>query len=785
MDLSAHRGSRWGVLATLLALVAVALPAAGAAPQPGPGPGDKPDVTDKIDAAVAAELRVEGRADFWIRFADRPDLSAFEDIEDWGQRGRAVYDALRGTAEASQAGIRQELDAAGADYRSFAITNAIWVEDGDHDLVTELVDDPEVAEVLPAAEVVLPPAPEGPEVAPASQGLEWNLAAVNADLVWETGVRGDGIVVGLLDTGVDYTHPVLVGQYAGNNGDGTFTHDYHWFDADGSSPEEPADRSDHGTHVTGIVVGDDGGEHRIGVAPGARWVAANGCCPDNAAVVAAAEWMLAPTDLAGQNPRPELRPHVINNSWSTQGPSTAPFLLDIAEAWAAAGQFAVFANGNSGPACRTAASPGSLQGNYSVGAFGPNGAILGLSGRGPGANGSTKPDIAAPGGPVYSSLPEGGYGTKNGTSMATPHVAGAVALLWSAHPHLVGKVGLTRGLLDGSAVDVANLQCGGTAADNNVFGQGRLDALALLEAAPPPGRTTEAVRVSGSDRYRTALEVSRQFEPGVPVAFVASGRDFPDALAAAARAGAVGGPVLLTRPGAPPAGLLQELVRLDPDQIVVLGGTAAVSPAVLAAIDQATGDVPVTRVGGADRFSTAAQVAKLYGQVDRVFVASGRDFPDALAGAGRATREGAPVLLVTPDRVPTATARYLAEHAPVSITLLGGEVAVSTAVEAELTLFGEVRRIAGRNRYETASALVGDVATADAAWLAAGDAWPDALAAAARSAAAGEPLLLARRTDVPMTSWIELGRLDPDLVRVAGGPVVVDDSVLTAVEGLR
>jgi subtilisin family serine protease len=779
VDLSAHRGSRWGVLGAALALVAVALPAAGAVPTPGP------DVTAKIDTAVAAELRADGRADFWVRFADRPDLSVFDDIEDWGKRGRAVYDALRSTAASSQEDVRRELDLAGVDYRSFSITNAIWVEDGDRDLVTELVAEPEVAAILPAADIVLPPAPEGPAADQAAEELPWNLTAINADLVWETGVSGEGIVVGLIDTGVDYTHPALVDHYAGNNGDGSFTHDYHWFDTDGTSPDEPADRSDHGTHVTGIVVGDDGAGTRVGVAPGARWVAANGCCPDNAALVAAAEWMLAPTDLDGRNPRPELRPHIVNNSWSTTAPSTAPFLLDIAEAWAAAGQFAVFANGNSGPACRTAASPGSLQGNYSVGAFGQSGAILGLSGRGPGANGSTKPDIAAPGGPVYSSVPGGGYTTKNGTSMATPHVAGAVALLWSAHPHLVGKVGLTRGLLDRSAVDVENLQCGGTAADNNVFGQGRLDALALLESAPPPGLGTEVTRVSGPDRYRTAIQVSRQFAPGVPVAFVASGQDFPDALAAAARAGVVGGPVLLTRSGAAPGGLLQELVRLDPGQIIVLGGSAAVSQAVLDEIDRATGDVPVTRLGGEDRFSTAVRVAQLYGPVDRVFVASGRDFPDALAGSGRATREGAPVLLVTPDRIPTATARYLAEHAPVSITLLGGDVAVSTAVEEQLTLFGEVRRIAGRNRYETAAALVGDVPDAQAVWVASGAAWPDALAAAARSAVAAEPLLLARRTDVPVTSWLELGRLDPDVVRVAGGPVVVDDAVLEALEALR
>src|SRR5690606_28020517 len=148
--------------------------------------------------------------------------------------------------------------------------------------------------------------------------------------------------------------------------------------------------------------------------------------------------------------------------------STSPFLVDVTRAWEAAGIFAVFSNGNFGNRCQTSSSPGSLRANYSVGAYGADHSISLLSSRGAGEGGETKPNIAAPGVAVVSSVPGDGYATSSGTSMAAPHVSGAVALLWSAAPELLGDVQATRRLLDGSAVDSPDLQCGGTPGDNNV-----------------------------------------------------------------------------------------------------------------------------------------------------------------------------------------------------------------------------------------------------------------------------------------------------------------------------
>ncbi len=172
---------------------------------------------------------------------------------------------------------------------------------------------------------------------------------------------------------------------------------------------------------------------------------------------------------------------MINNSWGG-GPQDL-WYRDIVTAWVAAGMFPVFANGNSGPSCGTAGSPGDYAESYAVGAHSSTGGIASFSSRGS-ATGLVKPDIAAPGVGVRSSVPGNTYSTLNGTSMAAPHVAGAVALMWSAAPSLVSDVARTREILDETAVDVADLTCGGTEADNGVWGEGKLDALNAVLSSP-------------------------------------------------------------------------------------------------------------------------------------------------------------------------------------------------------------------------------------------------------------------------------------------------------------
>ncbi|MGH3681511.1 MAG: S8 family serine peptidase, partial [Natronosporangium sp.] len=513
-------------------MVAVGSPGAQAAPALGTGGADP---AGKVQADLQQSLEASGSADFWIRFTDRADLSQARQIDDWVARGAAVAAELRATAEQSQAAVVDLLEdpvQRQVRFQPFWATNAIYVYNGPAGLATQLAGFSEVEGLYaPVGYELVQPTPG--EEQRRINAVEWGIANVNADDVWDQfGARGEGITVASIDTGAQFNHPALVAQYRGNLGDGSFDHNYNWFDAAGNCASAPCDLNGHGTHTMGTMVGDDGGVNQIGMAPLANWITANGCCPSDPALISSGQWMLEPTDLAGQNPDASKRPHVVNNSWGTRVPSNDPFMEDILLAWADSGIFGVWSNGNNGSGCATSGSPGSRIINYSVGAYDINNNIAGFSSRGPGQNGEIKPNISAPGVDVRSSVPTNGYASIDGTSMAAPHVAGSIALLWSAAPSLVADIDATAALLDDTATDVEDLQCGGTADDNNVWGEGRLDALALLQAAPigdtgtltgvisdagtgdPIGGATVHVTGDGVDRtlttgpdgsYRTAL----------------------------------------------------------------------------------------------------------------------------------------------------------------------------------------------------------------------------------------------------------------------------------------
>ncbi|MEV4350612.1 S8 family serine peptidase [Actinoplanes sp. NPDC049596] len=449
---------------------------------------------DKIRPELASQMAARGGGDFWVRFAGRADLSAASKIKDWDERGTAVAAALKKAASASQGAVRAELDRDGTKYQAFWATNAIKVSGGSAGLVQSLAAHAEVEGLYPTVAIEVPKVSEG-TAEKAVNAVEWGVANINADDVWSRyGVTGEGITVASIDTGVQFDHPQLVGSYRGNNGDGTFTHDYNWFDAAGAcgSSGAPCDTNGHGTHTMGTMAGATD----IGVAPGVRWIAANGCCPSDEALISSGQWLLEPTDHTGANPDASKRPNIINNSWGTTAPSTEPFMQDVTDAWEASGIFGVWSNGNIGPGCTTSGSPGSLTANYSAGAYDVNNVIADFSSRGAGQNGELKPNIAAPGVNVRSSWPGNGYNSISGTSMAAPHLAGAIALVWSAAPALVGDIAGTKALLDDTATDTGSAQCGGTTDDNNVFGEGRLDALALVAGAPTGDSGTLAGKVT-------------------------------------------------------------------------------------------------------------------------------------------------------------------------------------------------------------------------------------------------------------------------------------------------
>lgn len=455
--------------------------------------------TAPVDAALLNAVDGGGEASFFVVLKDKADLSPAKGKRAHAAKAKSAFTELKAKAQTSQRSLNSFLDKKKAGHQDFWIANTVRVT-GDENLVEELSKRSDVAQIVKEQHYKLDDIENRPSEAETNAAVkaaskaaatdedgapEWGVKDIKADQVWdEYQDRGEGIVIADLDSGVQYDHPDLVGNYRGNNGDGSFTHDYNWFDASGQCPTSaPCDNNGHGTHTMGTMVGKGG----VGVAPGATWIATKGCETDScsdASLLAAGQWILAPTDHNGKNPRPDLAPNIVNNSW---GGGNTTFYQDTIEAWNAAGIFEAFAAGNAGDGstCSTSEAPGAQAPSYGVGAYDSAGKIAKFSGFGPSlVDGSMKPNISAPGVDVRSTWPGSTYNTISGTSMATPHVSGAVALLWSAAPSLIGDIDATRALLNEGASDVDDTHCGGTAGANNVWGEGKLDIYSSVEKAP-------------------------------------------------------------------------------------------------------------------------------------------------------------------------------------------------------------------------------------------------------------------------------------------------------------
>lgn len=297
---------------------------------------------------------------------------------------------------------------------------------------------------------------------------------------------------------------------------------------------------------------------------------------------------------------------------------------------------------------------------------------------------------------------------------------------------------------------------------------------------PDPDPTPGVERISAGDRYATAALVAANFPVGSPL-FITVGEDYPDALAAAARAGSLGGPVLLTRTDTLPGSTRAAITRLKPSKVTIVGGEGAITGNVLAEVKTLT-TAPVTRIGGEDRYATAGELAKTFGnQVDVVYVATGANYPDALAGAARAGYNDGPVLLTQKDEIPSATVSAMAAINPYRVVVLGGRNAISSPVATELKLMTRsknLQRVFGPDRYGTAAELAQYYPNGlDTVVVATGEVFPDALSGAAWAGDQAGPVLLVSEDDVPWEARQALSQLDPQEIIIVGGPGVISVAV--------
>jgi subtilisin family serine protease len=426
-------------------------------------------LTSPTSARATTVTSAKPREFLVATFVERPDLRAAVGEPNWNRRGHLTVSALQRAyrTAAARPVVLRALRKRGITATPLWVSNAVLFHAPKSvadqiariDGVTEVVGGRELdlgAEVAAAA--------SAPQAAPTA--MPANLVEVGVPGARAAGVTGHGAVVGIVDTGVDAQHPDLAGNFRRRGG---------WFDPTGRCPDAPCDDDGHGTAVAGLAVGKT-----TGVAPGAQWIAARGCTAEQCTlelVLQSLQFMLAPD--AGRGADPDLRPDVINNSWSIKEPSTS--LGRAMTALHAAGILDVFAAGNSGPTCRSVGFPASQPEVVAVGATDADGQIARFSARGPGPLGP-EPSLVAPGLDVLTTAIGGGYTRASGTSMAAPEVTGAYALVLETAPQERGSEALFSTVVNSAARRPA-ANCRTRGVPNSDYGYGALNAAAAVAAA--------------------------------------------------------------------------------------------------------------------------------------------------------------------------------------------------------------------------------------------------------------------------------------------------------------
>lgn len=472
-----------------------------------------------LDPVLASKLEGGDRVEVMVVLRSEADLSAAALRRGVEARAELVHRELVRTAAQSQAGLKAWMAERGIAFASYWIVNMLATELRE-DEVLELLGRPEVEAIVP----VMPVVAEEPAV---GNGLEarspaavpWGIEMIRAPQVWAEGIRGQGVVIGGQDTGVKWDTRSIARQYRGNMLD-TLLHDWSWYDAVheidtvnhrdsvvapgnnpcGLSSPVPCDDNGHGTLTLGTALGyDPDADEQIGVAPEAEWIACR--CMERGygtplTYIECFQFFLAPTRVDGSDARPELAPHIVNNSWGCppiEGchPGNFAVMQQAVRMLRTAGIVVVVSAGNTGPDCETVSTPAAIfPESFTAGATTAEDLIWGSSSRGPvGVDGSgrRKPDVVAPGAEIRTQLPDNSYIEASGTSLAGPHVAGLVALMLEANPALEGEVEAIEEIIRNSAVPKYSTEgCGGDSElslPNNTYGYGRIDAVEAVRLA--------------------------------------------------------------------------------------------------------------------------------------------------------------------------------------------------------------------------------------------------------------------------------------------------------------
>jgi subtilisin family serine protease len=462
---------------------------------------------------LTTSLQANVKVDLLIRFDRQLPLDRYKKIQDTLTLRKTLYRDLTKLTNQSQQNVWQWLSEKNIRFRPIYISNYLIIDQINEKLIKELSQLKGIAKI----QKITPHKNQflfrfNQRNTPPRQGIGSNIKMIGAMDVWKRyQITGKGIVIAGQDSGVDWKHPALIRQYRGTNqARRTVSHAYSWYDAikknisgiENKCPYDsdlPCDDHAHGTHTLGTALGQAAPNKYIGVAPGAQWIACRNM--DNlvgnvSTYLDCFQFFFAPHPPKA-NPlkagRVEFAPDIINNSWAcpTSESCEGDEFLYLLKLFKLARIMAISAAGNHGDRCGTIDASPAHHSGFSLRVGGLNQAynrVFSLSSRGPSAfDQGMGPEIVAPATFITSSTPGGRYAGQfwSGTSMAAPHLAGTIALMWEANPRLKGNIDLTTRILQQTATPFPwNQVCGrssGRQFPNNIVGAGVVNALKAVE----------------------------------------------------------------------------------------------------------------------------------------------------------------------------------------------------------------------------------------------------------------------------------------------------------------
>ncbi|MDO5718150.1 MAG: S8 family serine peptidase [Tissierellia bacterium] len=663
------------------------------------------------------------------------------------------------------------------DFESFYITNAIHII-ADSDIVDEILGYPEV-DKLEVNRIVKVESMEDLELS-GDIDIPWNIDKMNLEEAKsEFGTDGEGVVIGFIDSGVDWTHPSIKNKWRGyDDTTGEIHAEDSWLDLAGNS-ELPVDNYSHGTAIVSVAVGGEEDCKLVkGIAPGSKWIAVRAFVDKNTTnvnIIKAAEWMLAPAGDPGK------APDIINNSWGGEA-SSNPWFEDILTAWKSVGIIPIFAAGNS---MNEAAKPGSIENPasllnaFSVGAVDSDLKLTSFSKRGPSSFDSSasiiKPEVVAPGYKIRAAIKNGGYARMYGTSIAAPHISGLAALIKQENRDL--NSGEIESILLNSVIPLTDEEY--PISPNMGYGHGMPDAYKALKMA---NKINLMDRISGNNRFQTAVELSRKYYSGGSEAvYITGGYSFTDALVMPILTNLDDGPLLLSGKEDIDDETIIEIKRLSPDNIYIVGGENTISENVKERIISELGIEP-ERISGKDRFETSIKIAdkiNSYEKIDRVYLVNGYKEVDAISVSGPSKKDSIPVILTYGDRLESKVKDALIDYGITEVDIIGGENTINDSIVDELLSLGiSSNRIGGKDRYQTSLIInKNNYNYADEVFIASGINVVDALTSGAIAGSYKTPVVLVKKDMLPDGVEEYIRNIGYDQLKILGGVNSISDKL--------